>query len=86
MAFFTPKDGFTHHARFYGFPCYYRSDGPDGCDLAGTNVVFDWLILHVAPQLHRLCEFIRYVVNPADYEPGPWPIELRGEIEQNDPA
>lgn len=81
MHFFTDPAPFTHRARLYGFPCYFKSDGPDGCDLAGTNVVWDWCIEHVAPLLHQLNEFVRLAaLGPLDYEPSPWPIELRGEL------
>lgn len=66
---------FTHRARIGGIPCYYRSDG-EGCDIAGTNVLYDWLILAVVPPAFGIVETIRAWEDP-DYEPSGWPIQLR---------
>lgn len=80
MGFFTDPTEFTHHARFYGVPCYFKSDGIDGCTMAGTNVVFDWLICHFCPHLHALCEATLKLIEGPDYEPRGFRIELRGRL------
>ena len=78
--FFTPTAGFTHHASFWGIPCYYKDDPPDGCTLAGTNVIYDWIILHVVPWCFMVTEYIRAATDP-DFEPSDWPILVKGPIE-----
>lgn len=80
VAFFTDPSPFTHRARFYGFPAYYKSDGPDGCEIAGTNIIWDWCIFAIAPWIHWICECIRYADSPHTYEPAEWTIELRGKL------
>lgn len=82
MRFFIDPSPFTHHARFYGFPCYFKADKQDCPILAGTNVVWDWCILHVAPRIHTLCEFVLWMAQGADYEPHGFRLEILGEIEE----
>jgi hypothetical protein len=82
MTFFTPTEGFTHHARFYGVPCYVKADGPWGMEVAGTNIIFDWLVLHVCPWAHWAVENIRGLYYGEDYESGGWPFLIKGEIPQ----
>lgn len=80
MHFFTPKSEFTHYGRFYGFPCYFSGIDEDGPVIAGTNVIFDFCILHVAPVIHTTIDFFRWAVNPVEYEPMDWQLEVRGEL------
>jgi hypothetical protein len=79
MSFFIDPKPFTYRARFYGIPVYIRPDG-DGMDLAGTNIIFDWLALHVAPWLHWCCEFVLAQIEGIDYEPRGWRIEILGKL------
>lgn len=72
MAFFVPKDVFTHKGSFYGVPVYYILTDED-LVVSGTNLLTEDL-LRVAALFHD------YVVEPAvqfttailgvDYQPG----------------
>jgi hypothetical protein len=79
MRFFIDPTPFTHRARFYGFPAYFKSNGSDGCELAGTNVIWDWCILHIAPLLHTVIDMLHHWSDPC-YESEGWQIELLGEL------
>jgi len=59
--FLDPPKEFTHLARFYGVPCYYRADGA-GAELCGTNKLFDFLIIWVCPHIHEIVSFLYYVL------------------------
>jgi len=79
MKFLTPTEPFTHRARLYGIPCYINlEDGQN--TVGGTNVLFDWMIEHVAPIIHAIREQVCAWRDGEDYEPGDWPFEIRGEI------
>lgn len=81
MKFFIPSDEFTHYGSFYGFPCWL-ADLDGECIVAGTNVVWDWCILHLCPWIQWLHETIRRLASgPVDYEPQGWVICIRGELE-----
>lgn len=77
---FTPTEPFTHHASFWGIPCYVVPEGEE-CLLAGTNIVYDWLILHVVPHCFFVTNWINAHLDP-DFEPGGWPILVKGKIER----
>lgn len=76
MRFFTDPSEYTHRARFYGMPCYFRSDGFDGARLAGTNCIFDWIIQYIWPPIHWLCDGFLWLADPSGYEPSGWQIEI----------
>ena len=85
MRFFYSIEDFTHFARFYGVPCYFNVETGE---LAGTNIVFDYLLL-IATVFHnhlieRAAQFIAAISN-SDYEPG-FPIkilEINSEAEED---
>lgn len=82
MSFFIPTEPFTHYGRFYGFPCYYADLQDDGPTIAGTNVIWDWCILHIAPIAQWMVETIRQAILGDDYEPQGFQIEIRGELKK----
>lgn len=83
MMFFIPNDAFTHYGSFYYFPVWIAD--PDGdCVVAGTNILWDWCILHLCPWIQWLHETVRYFANPTDYEPQGFMICIRGELETPD--
>lgn len=46
MRFFTDPTPFTHYGSIYSIPAYITD--PDGdMKIAGTNVIYDWLLLWV---------------------------------------
>ena len=80
MTFFTDPSGYTHRARLYGVPCYFRSDGFDGCRLAGTNAFYELLLNHWVPLAYQLAQVASAIGLGVDYEPQGWPIELLEEM------
>lgn len=71
---------FTHHAKMFGVPCLFKSDG-EGCDLSGTNFLFDWYICDVAPLVYFAVSYLRHASDPY-YEDEGWPILVGPEIER----
>lgn len=80
MSFFTPKEPFTHRARFYGIPCYVDIGGDGNFTVAGTNIVFDWMVLHVCPWIHFVREHVCAWRDGADFEPMGFPFEIREQL------
>lgn len=74
MTFFTPTSPFTHYARFVGIPCYFNVNDDS---IAGTNIIFDWLVLHVCPFLANIQSSI---IKWWTAEECGFMIELRGVI------
>jgi hypothetical protein len=87
MRFFNPIEEFTHYARFYRVPCYLRFDENGEPTIAGTNIVFDWLLLFMTYFHNYVVEFgaqaLAYILDH-DYEPGfpimVWEMEREDEI------
>lgn len=80
MKFFTPQSDFTHYGRFYGFPAYFAGLESDGPMIAGTNVIWDWCVKYIAPQLQWIVEALRFICDPSGYEPRGFSLEVRGEL------
>lgn len=80
MRFFADPTEYTHLVRFYGFPAYYRTEGEDGCAIEGTNAVWDWCVLHIAPMVHCVIDTLRAWTDP-DYESCGWQIEIVCELQ-----
>ena len=72
MKFFTETEDFTHHARFYGIPLYLKCDEEGIPVVAGTNVIFDYLLLFVTwfhnTFVERFAQAWAFLLH-ADYEP-----------------
>lgn len=73
MNFFNPKSDFTHYGRFYFIPLYVRFDDDDMPTIAGTNLIFDYLLMF-ATWFHnffieRLAQFFAAITDQ-DYESG----------------
>lgn len=73
MSFFVDKSQFTHYGRMCGIPVYIKEPYSEGPTVAGTNIIYDFLIEHVIPLGNSVASFL-------SGEDVPFAIEIRGEI------
>jgi len=77
----SPPECCTHHARFYGVPCYFGPDG-EGMHIAGKYIGCDFLIEHFVPLIQWGVETLRALRDGADYEPMGFAVDVGPEIER----
>lgn len=65
----------ARYATFYGVPVWFRDEPPNGCEMAGRNLLYDWLI-RILPHLHN------YMVAPF-YDYG-FPVKVGPMVDGSD--
>ena len=80
MTFFTDPTPFTHFGSLYGIPVYLMDLDTDGPTVAGTNAVWEWCLLHVAPWLQFAGECVMHLATGGQYVSEGFPFKVKGEL------
>lgn len=84
MRFYTPREQFTHTARFYGIPVYLNLEDAECPVVSGQNIIYDRLF-NIASYIHNtfikfFAQLFAYIFN-YEYEAG-IAFWVTGEIEK----
>lgn len=77
MRFFTDPTPFTHYGTLYGLPIYIKDPYGEGPDVAGKNIVTDWMLTWY-PELMNSFQVLFY-----PYVQG-FPICVKGRLTKKD--
>jgi hypothetical protein len=75
MTFFTPTSLFTHYGSLFGIPVYLKNPDSDCPIVAGTNAIFDWMLLWW-PQSVTFCYQLMVPWGEPHFR-----IEIKGELQ-----
>lgn len=85
MSFFTDPKCFTHYGSLCGVPIYIADLESEGPSIAGTNAIYDWLVLwwpgFVVFWIDLLahCAIVMGCLDEDAYQPM-WAICVKGEL------